>query len=257
MRSRLPLLFVFAVVFLWPAVAGSQTNGQIWGEFLLERVKDSRLTYSLDLEPKVLVSAPAGDPGWWAVDATPSVDWVARNWLDLTGEVLAAYTKQTNDVNSFELTERFGLRFHLFSRDVPTLVEDRLLRHERPAKRRPVLRDYLRIEQRNLFYSGTKPDSSTWRLRNRLEFEFPLNRPKVSADGATYVLANWEWFIPLNGDADERFANKQRVRAGIGYRRDLHWRFEALYIWGRSRNTMDQPFTTNDHIIDIRVKRVF
>ena len=90
-----------------------------------------------------------------------------------------------------------------------------------------------------------------------MEFEYPLNRPKVSADGAIYATSDWEWFIPLNGDADERFANKQRIRAGIGYRRDLHWRFEALYIWGRSRNTMDEPFTTNDHIIDIRVKRVF
>jgi hypothetical protein len=257
MRSRLPLLCALAAVILWPAAAGSQTNGQLWGEVLLERVKDSRLTYILDLEPKALVSAPAGDPGWWTLDITPSVDWVARNWLDLTGEVLTAYTKQTNDVNSFELTERFGVRFHLFSRDVPTLVEERLARRERPPKRRVVIRNYLRIEQRNLFYSGTKPDSSTWRLRNRLEFEYPLNRERMSADGATYVLTDWEWFIPLTGDADERFANKQRIRVGLGHRRSLRWSFEALYIWGRSRNTIGQPYTTSDNIVDIRVKRVF
>ncbi len=191
------------------------------------------------------------------MDVTPKADWVAKNWLDLTGEVLTVYTRQTNDVDSFELTERFGLRFHLFSRHLPARIEDRLRGSEREATGRVVLRDYVRIEQRNLFYFGTKPDSSTWRLRNRVEIEYPLNRPKVSADGAIYVTSDWEWFIPLNGDAHERFANKQRVRAGLGYRHDLHWRFEALYIWGRSRNTMDQPFTTTDHVIDIRVKRVF
>jgi hypothetical protein len=257
MRLRLPLLCAFASLVLWPAAGWSQTNGQLWGELLLERVKDSRLTYILDLEPKVLVSAPAGDPGWWALDITPAVKWVARNWLDLTGEVLTAYTKQTNDVNSFELTGRLGARFHVFSRELPTLVEDRLARGERPAKRRVVLRDYVRIEQRNLFYTGTKPDSSAWRLRNRLELEYPLNRARVSADGATYVLNDWEWYIPLNGDADERFANKQRIRVGLGHRRNLRWSFEALYIWGRSRNTIGQPYATSDNIVDIRVKRVF
>jgi hypothetical protein len=257
MRLRLPLLCAFASLLLWPVPAWSQTNGQLWGEFLLERVKDSRLTYLLDIEPKVLASAPAGDPGWWALDITPAVNWVASNWLDLTGDVLTAYTKQTDDVNSIELTERFGVRFHVFSRELPTLVEERLARRERPAKRRVVLRVYVRIEQRNLFYAGTKPNSSTWRLRNRLEIEYPLNRERVSADGATYVLNDWEWFIPLNGDADERFANKQRIRVGLGHRRNLRWSFEALYIRGRSRNTIGQPYTTSDNIVDIRMKRVF
>ena len=35
------------------------------------------------------------------------------------------------------------------------------------------------------------------------------------------------------------------------------WRFEALYIWNRSRNTIDEGFTTSDNIIDFRVKRVW
>ena len=84
----------------------------------------------------------------------------------------------------------------------------------------------------------------------------PLDKPKLSDDGARYVLADWEWFIPL-GDPAERFANKQRIRAGLGYRRSRAWRFEALYIWNRSRNTIEDGFATNDNIVDVRIKRYF
>jgi hypothetical protein len=59
------------------------------------------------------------------------------------------------------------------------------------------------------------------------------------------------------GDPLERFANRQRIRAGLGYHRNVRWRFEALYIWTRSRDTTDQDFTTSDNIVNLRVKRVF
>jgi hypothetical protein len=84
----------------------------------------------------------------------------------------------------------------------------------------------------------------------------PLNKEKLTDEGARYLLADWEWFLPID-DAEERFANKQRIRTGLGYRRSFAWRFEALYMWTRSRNTIDEGFTTSDNIIDIRVKRVF
>ena len=86
--------------------------------------------------------------------------------------------------------------------------------------------------------------------------QVPLNRRLVTDDGASYVLADWEWFIPLD-DPEERFANRQRVRAGIGYRRSLNWRFEALYIWNRSRDTISNGFHPADNIVNLRVKRVF
>jgi hypothetical protein len=69
-------------------------------------------------------------------------------------------------------------------------------------------------------------------------------------------MTDWEWFIPL-GERDERFANRQRIRAGIGYRRSACWRFEALYIWGRSRNTAEENFATSDQIVNLRVKHTF
>jgi hypothetical protein len=94
------------------------------------------------------------------------------------------------------------------------------------------------------------------RFRNRLELLVPLNRERLTDDGARYVLADWEWFIPL-GEPDERFANKQRIRLGLGHRQSVRWRLEGIYMWTRSRNTIEEGFATSDNIIDIRLKRVF
>ena len=128
---------------------------------------------------------------------------------------------------------------------------------EQAPRRRIVVRDLVRVESRQFFYTGSgSGTSSSIRFRNRLEFLVPLNKEKMTEDGARYFLADWEWFIPLD-EPDERFASKQRVRTGIGYRRSFAWRFEVLYIWTRSRDTIDEGFSTADNSINIRLKRLF
>lgn len=237
-----------------PASSRAQTNLQLWGNVTLDWMKSERLTYELDFEPKGLVSAPAGDPAWRSLDITPNVEYAVRPWLDLSGDLGVGYTKQTDDVNTVEVTPRVGARFHLYSRAVKTRGPNV---REMAPRRRVVIRDLVRFESRNFFYTGAGSGSdSSFRFRNRLELLVPLNTEKLSDDGTRYVLADWEWFIPL-GEPDERFANRQRIRAGLGYRRNLHWRFEGVYMWTRSRNTIEDGFTTSDNIINIRVKRLF
>ena len=84
----------------------------------------------------------------------------------------------------------------------------------------------------------------------------PLNKAEISNDGVRYLLADWEWFVPL-GQPAERFANKQRIRTGLGFRRSFSWRFEILYMWTRSRDTVQEGFETNDNSINVRLTRVF
>jgi hypothetical protein len=233
--------------------ARAQTNLQLWGNLTFDWVKNDQLVYELDVEPKVLLDTPEGEPGWRNLDLTPNVEFSPRGWIDLIAEAVVGMTKQTDDVTSVEVTPRLGARFHLFSRDRPIRVVGR----EQHPTRRIVVRNLVRVESRNFFYSGAKDGSeSSWRVRNRLEVLAPINKPTLTDDGVRYLLADWEWFIPLE-DQEERFANKQRIRAGIGYRRSFHWRFEVLYLWTRSRNTIEDGFTTSDNIIDIRVKRLY
>lgn len=256
MSGRWRVLGVVAFVLVTSHAVHAQTNVQLWANVTFDWLKSDRVTYSFDTEPKVLVVAQPGQPAWWSLDLIPGAEYAAKNWLDLTGEFDTSYARQTDDNNSLELAPRAGLRFHFRSRGLPTVVRERGIRSERPPKRRLVVRDWMRVEWRNFFYSDGSPASSNWRFRNRVEFLFPFNRANITMDGARYLLADWEWFIPL-GDPSERFANRQRIRAGVGYRRDVRRRFELLYIWSRSRDTTGQPFTTSAHSIDVRLKHVF
>jgi len=240
-----------AVLLMSSSVAMAQTTTQLWGNITVNWVTSERLVYELDFEPKGLLDAPEGEPDWRNLDVTPNVEYSLRKWLDLVADTTIGRTKQTDDVDSTEVTARLGLRFHIFSRAA------RFHPIEQAPRRRLVMRDLVRVESRNFFYSGGDVASdSTVRFRNRLEFLLPLNKERISDDGARYWLADWEWFVPID-DPEERFANRQRVRTGIGYRRSFNWRYELLYIWTRSRDTIDEGFSTTENIINIRVKRLF
>ena len=252
MRQGVVGLATVLILAAAPPVA-AQTNFQLWGNLIVDWIRSDSLTFELDFEPKVLVAKPDDQPGWWSLELTPNAEYAAAPWLDVIGELVTAYTKQTDDVNSTEVTGRAGVRLHFLSREHPRLMH----RDERPPKRRVVIRDRILVESRHHFYSGAGSGSDhTVRFRNRLEFQVPINTAKVTDNGARYLLADGEWFIPLD-DPAERFANRQRIRAGFGYRRDRNWRFEALYMWTRSRDTTGESFRTTEHIIDLRVKRVF
>jgi hypothetical protein len=80
--------------------------------------------------------------------------------MDLLGEVVLGRTHQTDDVNSFELAPRIGVRFHVFSRDVRNLRPTR----EKVPRHRVVVRDTMRLEWRNLYYSGAQPNESSGRF---------------------------------------------------------------------------------------------
>ena len=149
--------------------------------------------------------------------------------IDVVGELVLGRTKQTDDLDTTEVTVRGGVRFHLFSR------QRHLFLNEALPKRRLVIRDLVRVESRNFFYSNDDPSESSVRFRNRLE-SVPTNRPNLGDDGAVSATGDWEWFIPLS-DPTERFANRQRIRAGLTYRHSVRWRYAALYICIRSRDT--------------------
>jgi hypothetical protein len=238
------------VALLRPCAAAAQPNTQFWANVALSWIKSEHLTFGVDTEPQVLVSAPLGDPGWATLDVTPSVEYTRSRWFDVLGELKLGRTRQTNDLDSTQVTPRVGIHFHILSNLAGAIDK------ERQPKHRLVFSDLLRLEWRNLYYSTDEPDSSTRRLRNRFQMLFPVNRPRITDDGATYLQADVEWFWTRT-NPDERFASQQRIRAGVGYRRSRPWRFWALYVWDRSRDSANEGFTTAYHALDVEVKRVW
>ena len=254
--SRRAILVGLFCVLAGGHAASAQTNLQLWGDVSLNGSLSERLSWAVDLEPQALVAATGDAPGWASFSVTPNIEYAARGWLDLIGEVGTGYTRQDDGLNSFELTPRVGVRLHLWSRNLKTLIPNALGGRERPPARRFAIRDRVLVEQRNLFYNQGQPTSSTTRIRNRLECQLVLNRARMTEDGSRTWLSDWEWFIPF-GDPNERFASRQRIRTGLAFRHSYTWRTEVMYVWTRSRDTTNEPFSTSDNALSITIKRFF
>jgi hypothetical protein len=183
---------------------------------------------------------------WWWTPAcclllSVSSTAFAQTNLQLWGNVTLDWVKSDRLTYEFDIEPKVLVNFGL---------------REQVPKRGVVVRDLVRVESRNSWYIGEGSGTSSVRFPNRVEFLVPLNEVNVSEDRGRYLLADSEWYVPLDEPA-ERFASKQRIRTGLGYRRNFTWRFEALYIWTRSRDTTDEGFSTDDNSIDIRMKRLF
>ena len=151
-RRHVATIGAAVVALLIPCAARAQTDLQLWGNFTFDWIKDHRITMGVDAEPKVLLVKPSGDPDWATLDITPSFEYSRGEWFDMIGELMVGYTKQNNDLNTTEVTPRIGFRFHFLSN-----LRDDLEKEHRP-KQRLVLRDLVRLEWRNLYYSTDKPE---------------------------------------------------------------------------------------------------
>lgn len=88
------------LLLLVPCASLAQSRTQLWSEVRLDWIKSRQFIFAVDFQPKVLVSAPAGDPGWTTLDVTPSVDYSRGKWLDVVAEMLVGRTQQTDDLDS-------------------------------------------------------------------------------------------------------------------------------------------------------------
>ena len=227
--------------------AQDKASFQFWSNLTLGHTHSQHLYFELDTEPKFQASGP---DAFRNVDLTPAVEYYPNDWIDVTGEGTIGFTKQNASVNSFEYTGRVGIRFHILSSDRKKIFPRRKLLG------RIVLANITRIEYRNFSYSGDTPSSHEWRLRDRLEFKYPLSRARMSLPKTLYFSADAEAFVPLGERAPETFASKFRARAGFGYRRDDRWRVEILYIRDWARNTFNH-FDNSVNAVDLRFQLFF
>jgi hypothetical protein len=76
-----------------------------------------------------------------------------------------------------------------------------------------------------------------------------------ASEGAEIVCSAAPMEAVLNRAAS--ISSRRRYRGGLGYRHNRHWQTAALYIRTNSRNTIDEPFTTSENVLDLQLKRVW
>jgi len=227
------LIVILAFLFFTTVQSRAQQDEQLWfdfqlsypfgGRFLLENTT----TYQTLLNPK---------EKWRSISISPTFEWSLFTWLDLLSEVGIGYTLQKEGSHSWDIMPMVGGRFFITQ---GKRIDTRLvLRYQ--------LRYFRQVEAEDWDVSN--------RTRLRGEIFVCINGPNIFTDKLWYVLADYEEFIVLDQQLEERYANRRRARIGLGYRLSYKHRFELSYTLQSSRNEIDGDFLRTDNVIQLRYK---
>lgn len=248
---------LYALAFSFPANAEDareEISEQIRANLVLSLPKSEILYLEYDIEAAGQVSD--GAP-WRYFYGTGLLELYPSRFVDLTGELSTGLTRQSLEEDSFEATVRLGLRLNFIYQIFNSPLIEKI-RPERMSGRRFTIANLARIEQRNFWYSGQRPSEHDLRFRNRVETKLAINKTSLSEDNLWYLVADAEWFVPLNSEvAAERFATKFRTRAGLGYRRSYRWRFEVLAIKDDAKDTLGEEFEVDAYNLNLKAKWFF
>jgi hypothetical protein len=207
---------------------------QLWLDFMLHKTFNNGIRYLAEVGPRTLLYQRSG---WSQFELSQNVQYNVFWNVDAIGGFLLNYTNQTDTTDlfdSYEVRPWVGARIH-FNPNSKLMVS--LL---------------TRFEQRFLYYNNTSTVEKSGRIRNRLEFTYSINKPNFYQNKLWYVTLDGEWYIPVNEEFSERFANAARIRAGLGYRHNYSWRYVIMFMEQLSRNTIDEGFKSSNFIIDLR-----
>jgi len=237
MNRQILLLVFFLPIFLHPGKSlWAQTDAvtqQLWGDFTYFYPFATIYRARAEVGRRNLMSDGAD---WNRTVIKPSIEVYPIPAIDVMSAFGIFITNESVGPNQLELRPDIGFRLNIF-------------------QQRLILRTNTRLEYRNIYYNDTTETSRTGRFRSRVELIFPFNNPSVRDPKTLYGLTDYELFVDLSGKPPgERFADRSRFRAGLGWRFNLEWRVELLYTLQKSRDTSSADFQTSDNIYRIRVK---
>jgi len=230
MDKRVCLLVVLLLITRLQGQA--QSHEQLWLDYQMDYPSYSWL-FEVSASYQTLLTQ---ENKWRSLSVTPTIENVLLDRLDLTADLPLSYTMQKEDTNSFELSPMLGARIHI------------------TQGRRVNARLFLRYQQRHFH----EIEDDDWDISNRIrlkgEFWISITGPNLYKDKLWYALLDYEEFIVLDDQLDERYANRRRGRIGLGYRVDYKNRFELIYTRQSSRNEIEGEFISNDNVIQLVYK---
>jgi len=222
-----------AFLFMTEMQGRAQGHEQLWLEYQLDYPFPSGFLFENTVAYQTLL---AKEGKWRSFSVSPSLEYVLFTWLDLTSEVGLAYTFQQENNNTFEISPILGTRFHI------------------TQNKRVNTRFLVRYQQRNF----RQIEADDWDVSNRVRLKgevwVSINGPNLYTNKLWYALVDYEEFIVLDEQLDERYANRRRGRIGLGYRLNYKHRFELIYTWQSSRNEIEGDFVSDDNVIQVRYK---
>jgi hypothetical protein len=212
------------------------TNTQLWTDGILGRSFGSYYMAECELSYQTLLSDL---DRWTSFNISPSLEASpTAHWSFMFG-LPYSYTNQRTGLDTEELRAQLGMKYTF------------------TPFQRVQLRLNLRYETRRSTTVGEDAVSRSQRTRLRAEMVIPLDVASYDSDSMWYGIVDGELFFTLDKDLNERFANRSRVRLGLGRKFSYNWRTELIYTLQRSRVSLTDEDLSTDHIIRLRVKYYF
>lgn len=228
------VLFLCGVVQLIICMSTqAQSSEQLWLEYQVSYPFGNRYLLENTTTYQTLLKK---EGKWRSLSISPTFEYTMLRWIDFVSEIGIGYTQQNEGSNSYEISPIVGARFHLTqNKRVNTRI---LWRYQ--------VRSFRQVEDED------------WDVSNRTRFKaeawITLNGPNLFTDNLWYTFLDYEEFIVLDQQLDERYANRRRARIGIGYRLNYKHRFDLGYTMQSSRNEIEGDFISSDNVIQLKYK---
>jgi len=234
-----PILIIsLCLIFSQSGSSYSQeSNIELWIDYFGYHRLSSKWDYEGDVGYNKLVT----EGGWLDVYFANTFTNQRISWLPVDGALELHYTYDPllSDVM-----------------EIRPFIEPRLI-WQTYGKLRPYYPAFgTRLETRFIYYSQNKNMEEKSRLRLRVTTKVPFNN-EIVTEKTYYLSLLLESFININGEAIERFASIRRFMIGIGYAYNQNFRFEFMYYIRQSRNTIEEPFQSTDHMFQFLVRQYF
>lgn len=232
--KRLAVVFILCQVLIFQNL-NAQTSFQGW----LEYVPKISLPKSFSLEFRAAYRTNYEDPRWRAFELRIQPEYKLNSYVNFMLAVDFIRTHQSEHLTTFEIREALVAAFHFTPhKRIQTGIT-------------------LRGEQRNVQDLETNDWTSSTRLRILGSVKSPLNKKSISEPNVLYAQVELEAFITPDDEIQERYANKLRVYAGMGYKIKHNLKLELVYMWQESKNTIHGDISSSQNIFRFRVLQSF
>ncbi|MBS1975924.1 MAG: DUF2490 domain-containing protein [Bacteroidetes bacterium] len=223
----------FLLIGLLPVLSASGQKSydtQVWAD--LQGVYPFANVWVFDTEASFEKVTSGQDP-WRALMITPTIQRSMSPKIDLMFSVPLYWVQQSNKLRTYETRLSPAMRYTITTGG---RIESRaVLRYD---------------------YRMVKPEGGEMEISNRVrlftEVFVPINRKTFFENKQLYAITDVEGFFVMDKNVGERFANIFKTRLGLGYRLNYQYRFQFIYAFQQSRETIDQSFDTVDSIWRLR-----
>ena len=234
-RSSVIWCRVFVLIwFFVPTKVEAQSStgsGQLWLAGELKYNTESNFVIKGQLEYQ---SEYDSENNWNSWIATAGADYLLIPNLELKGALKGLSTNENDTLSRRELRPVIGVKLDFLN------------------KGRFVFYNHLKFEWRQLYFSTPELNSGSLRVRNQLGMTMALTQKSPSMNKSLNLVISAEAFFVKQDNEKERFSNRIRLECGLSYRLNDQWKLITSYYRQRSRNQIEESFTSQENILRLK-----